>query len=69
MLLDASLLGMGLAQIPAPLAAVHIKTRKLVPLLERFSPTLPGMFLYYPHRHQSLPKLKAFIGHVKKRRA
>jgi DNA-binding transcriptional LysR family regulator len=69
MLLDASLAGMGLAQIPAPLAAAHIKAGKLVPLLERYSPTLPGMFLYYPHRHQSLPKLKAFIGHVKKAQA
>jgi hypothetical protein len=37
-------------------------------MLERFSPTMPGVFLYYPHRHQALPKLKAFIEHVKNRR-
>ena len=64
----AALQGMGLAQVPAPIAAAHIKAGKLVPMLERFSPTMPGVFLYYPHRHQALPKLKAFIAHVKNRR-
>jgi len=67
-LLDGALQGMGLAQVPAPIAAAHIRAGKLVPMLERFSPTAPGVFLYYPHRHQALPKLKAFIEHVKDRR-
>jgi DNA-binding transcriptional LysR family regulator len=67
-LLGGALQGMGLAQVPAPIAAAHIKAGKLVQMLERFSPTMPGVFLYYPHRHQALPKLKAFIEHVKDRR-
>jgi len=67
-LLDGALQGMGLAQVPAPIAAAHIRGGKLVQMLERFSPTMPGVFLYYPHRHQALPKLKAFIEHVKNRR-
>jgi len=66
-LLYGALQGMGLAQVPAPIADLHIKTGKLVAMLERFSPTMPGVFLYYPHRHQALPKLKAFIAHVKDR--
>jgi DNA-binding transcriptional LysR family regulator len=66
-LLDGALEGMGLAQVPAPIATAHIKAGKLVQMLERFSPTMPGVFLYYPHRHQALPKLKAFIEHVKSR--
>jgi DNA-binding transcriptional LysR family regulator len=35
--------------------------------LEQFAPTTPGMFLYYPGRRQILPKLRAFIDHVKSR--
>jgi hypothetical protein len=27
----------------------------------------PGVFLYYPGRHQMMPKLRAFIDHVKSR--
>jgi hypothetical protein len=27
----------------------------------------PGVFLYYPSRHQMMPKLRAFIDHVKGR--
>ena len=27
----------------------------------------PGMFLYYPGRAQMMPKLRAFIDHVKSR--
>jgi hypothetical protein len=28
---------------------------------------VPGMFLYYPSRAQMMPKLRAFIDHVKSR--
>jgi hypothetical protein len=28
---------------------------------------LPGVFLYYPGRRQIMPKLRAFIDHVKSR--
>jgi DNA-binding transcriptional LysR family regulator len=33
-----------------------------------FAVTVPGIFLYYPGRRQILPKLRAFIEHVKHRR-
>jgi len=29
--------------------------------------TMPGIFLYYPGRRQVLPKLRAFIDHMKSR--
>jgi DNA-binding transcriptional LysR family regulator len=38
-------------------------------LLTRFAVTVPGVFLYYPGRRQVLPKLRAFIEHVKYRSA
>jgi hypothetical protein len=36
-------------------------------LLTRFAVTTPGVFLYHPGRRQVLPKLRAFIEHVKSR--
>jgi DNA-binding transcriptional LysR family regulator len=66
-LLSAAMEGVGLAQIPAPVAAAAVKSKKLVPLLNAFAPMAPGVFLYYPGRHQMMPKLRAFIDHVKSR--
>jgi hypothetical protein len=48
----------GQKQIHAP-----PQTASLTP----FAVTMPGIFLYYPGRRQVLPKLRAFIDHVKSR--
>jgi DNA-binding transcriptional LysR family regulator len=64
-LMGAAVEGMGLAQVPGPLAAQHVAAGELIRVLEGYVPTAPGMFLYYPSRHQMLPKLRAFIDHVK----
>ncbi len=66
-LLGAAVEGMGLAQMPQPVAAGPLATGKLVRVLDPFLPMAPGVFLYYPSRHQVLPKLRAFIDHVKSR--
>jgi hypothetical protein len=34
-------------------------------VLTRFAVTTPGVFLYHPGRRQVLPKLRAFIDHMK----
>jgi DNA-binding transcriptional LysR family regulator len=68
-MLGAALEGVGLAQVPAPLASGAIASGKLVRVLEKFSPMTPGVFLYYPGHRQILPKLRAFIDHVKSRSA
>jgi DNA-binding transcriptional LysR family regulator len=65
--LSAAVEGVGLAQVPEPIAAELVKAGKLVHVLEPFAPTTPGVFLYYPSRRQILPKLRAFIDHVKSR--
>ena len=64
-LLGAAVDGMGLAQMPQPIAAGSLQAGKLVQVLERFAPTVPGVFLYYPGHRQIMPKLRAFIDHVK----
>jgi DNA-binding transcriptional LysR family regulator len=66
-MLGAALEGVGLAQVPEPIAAAAVKAGKLVHVLEKFAPMAPGMFLYYPGRAQMMPKLRAFIDHVKSR--
>jgi DNA-binding transcriptional LysR family regulator len=64
-LLGAAIQGVGLAQVPGPLANVPIADGRLCALLTPFALTTPGVFLYYPGRRQVLPKLRAFIEHVK----
>jgi DNA-binding transcriptional LysR family regulator len=66
-MLGAAVEGLGLAQVPEPIAAEPVKAGKLVRVLEPFAPMAPGVFLYYPGRRQVLPKLRAFIDHVKSR--
>jgi DNA-binding transcriptional LysR family regulator len=66
---DAAIEGLGLAQLPEPLAAVGLRSAKLVQVLEAYAPMRPGLFLYYPGRRQIMPKLRAFIDHVKSRTA
>jgi DNA-binding transcriptional LysR family regulator len=64
-LLGAALKGVGLAQVPAPIASEPLKTGKITQVLARFASQSPGMFLYYPSRRQMTAKLRAFIDHVK----
>jgi DNA-binding transcriptional LysR family regulator len=66
-LLGAAVEGMGIAQVPGPIAAGTVTAGKLVGVLEPFAPMAPGVFLYYPSRYQMMPKLRAFIDHVKSR--
>jgi DNA-binding transcriptional LysR family regulator len=67
--LGSAMRGVGLAQVPEPIAAKALATGDLVQVLEPYAPTAPGMFLYYPSRRQMLPKLRAFVDHVKRRAA
>jgi DNA-binding transcriptional LysR family regulator len=66
-MLGAAVEGLGLAQVPEPIAAGAMKAGKLARVLESFATIAPGVFLYYPNRHQMMPKLRVFIDHVKSR--
>ncbi|TPI29816.1 LysR family transcriptional regulator [Mesorhizobium sp. B3-2-1] len=66
-LLGAAMRGAGLAQVPQPLASVPVADGRLREVLGPFAVTLPGLFLYYPGKRQVLPKLRAFIDHVRRR--
>src|ERR1700736_3645079 len=58
-ILGAAAEDMGLAQVPEPIAAGPVKVGKLVHVLEPFAAMAPGVFLYYPSRHQMMPKRRA----------
>jgi DNA-binding transcriptional LysR family regulator len=64
-LIDAAVDGVGLAQVPEPVAVTPVKAGALRQVLAEFAPETPGVFLYYPDRRQVLPKLRAFIDHLK----
>jgi DNA-binding transcriptional LysR family regulator len=66
-LVGGAVQGLGLAQIPEPLARGHIESGRLEPVLKPFAPEAPGLFLYYSGHRQILPKLRAFIDHAKSR--
>ena len=68
-LLEAAIQGVGLAQVPGPLARAPIADGRLRAVLTPFALMLSGVFLYYPDRRQVLPKLRAFIEHIKYRGA
>jgi DNA-binding transcriptional LysR family regulator len=68
-LLAAAIQGVGLAQVPRPLAAAPIAEGRLQELLTPFAVTTPGVFLYHAGKRQVLPKLRAFIEHVRYRSA
>jgi DNA-binding transcriptional LysR family regulator len=65
-MLGAAAEGVGLVQVPAPLATGAVTAGRLVRVLQQFEPMTPGVFLYYPGHRQIMPKLRAFIDHVKK---
>lgn len=64
-LLGAAMRGIGLTQIPRPVAEASIAQGKLEPVLDTLAATTPGVFLYHPGKRQILPKLRAFIDHLK----
>ena len=64
-LLGAAIQGAGLAQVLAPIARTPLADGRLQALLTPYAATTPGVFLFYPDRRQVLPKLRAFIDHVK----
>ncbi len=61
----AALDGVGIARVPAIYVASHIANKRLVPLLEDWTPRSVDFFLYYPSRRQVPSALQAFINVLK----
>ena len=65
--MEAALDGLGLVYTFESLAQPHIQAGRLQRVLDAYSPTFPGFYLYYPSRHDQPSKLKAFIDYVRAR--
>ena len=57
--------GLGLAYLLYDYIAADLKSGRLVPLLDDWSPKLSGFFLYHSSRRQVTAALQAFITFVK----
>jgi DNA-binding transcriptional LysR family regulator len=68
-LLGAAVQGVGLAQLPEPLSEALVADGQLQAVLTGFAPMTPGVFLYYADKRQVLPKLRAFIDHIRRQGA
>lgn len=64
-LVGAACDGVGLAQVPEPMVLQAVEAGALISVLPKSAAITPGVFLYHPGRKQVLPKLRAFIDHVK----
>jgi DNA-binding transcriptional LysR family regulator len=64
MLLTNVVAGIGIGYLPEPMVAAHIAQGRLVPMLEDWSRTLPGVYLYHPSRRQTPMPLQVFLQFV-----
>ncbi|MEA2748438.1 MAG: hypothetical protein QOI41_2581 [Myxococcales bacterium] len=53
--------GLGLAYTFEPMVLARLRTAKLRRVLESYSPTVPGYFLYFPQRAQHSAPLRLFV--------
>ena len=58
---DAALAGQGLAYVYDDEVAVDVRAGRLRRILQKWSPTFPGYYLYHPSRRQTPPALAALI--------
>jgi DNA-binding transcriptional LysR family regulator len=56
-----ALAGLGLNYTADLFVAEELRSGRLARVLDRYLPTTPGLFLYFPARAQAQPKLRAFI--------
>lgn len=54
-MVEAALLGYGIAFVPESYADIHVDEGRLMLVLDDWTPKFAGYFLYYPSRRQHLP--------------
>jgi DNA-binding transcriptional LysR family regulator len=57
--------GLGIAYAVEPLVQPLLRSGQLIRILEKFSPSIPGLFLYYPGHRQVPAALRALIDMIR----
>ncbi|MDW9369439.1 LysR family transcriptional regulator [Sinorhizobium meliloti] len=65
-MLRSALCGAGITFATEETFRPFVETGELVPLLQDFLPPFPGFFLYFPHRRNMAPKMRALIDHIRR---
>ncbi|MDX0231422.1 LysR family transcriptional regulator [Sinorhizobium meliloti] len=65
-MLRSALCGAGITFAMEETFRPFVETGELVPLLQDFLPPFPGFFLYFPHRRNMAPKMRALIDHIRR---
>ncbi len=60
-MIDAILCGFGVGFVPQDLVQTYITDGRLVQVLDDWTPTFSGYFVYYPSRQQTLPAFRVVI--------
>jgi len=66
-MIDAAVNGYGIAYVPEDIVERHIASGSLVQVLDDWSPSFDGYFLYYPSRRQNLPAFKVIVDALRHR--
>ena len=61
MLMEAATRDFGLTYVAAPEVERELASGRLEAVLEKWTPEVSGLFLYYPRSAQRVPKLAAFV--------
>lgn len=63
--LRGALDGLGIAYLFRNTVTSHLRARRLIAVLEEWSPTFPGLYLYYPRHRNAAPAARAFLDFVR----
>jgi DNA-binding transcriptional LysR family regulator len=65
-MLSAALDGVGIGYLPETMIATHVAAGRLIVLLDGWSRTIPGFYLYHPSRRQTPMPLQVFLRFIEK---
>ncbi|HMA94579.1 MAG TPA: LysR family transcriptional regulator [Polyangiaceae bacterium] len=65
LMVRAAVLGLGLAYVPDFSAQSAIASKSLETVLDEFTPSAPGLFLYFPEQARQQPKMQALLQAVR----